>query len=161
MRENKKGLSPVIATVLLIMLAIILAVIILIWVRSFIGEQVTKDLGAGPEVIDSFCGELSFYIDASYDDSTLSISAQNNGNVPIYGFEVRKKGAFSVKKVADIVFDSETLLSGDTKDANVEVEDSKINKGDSLLVVPVLLGQAESGKKYYTCDGEFGEEIFI
>ncbi len=137
MRDNKKGISPVIATVLLIMLAIILAVIILIWVRSFIGEQVTKNLSGqegDDQLIDSFCPDLQFVIDASYDGTIFSISAQNNGNIPIYGFEVRKKGAFSVKKVADIVFDSETLLSGDTKDASVEVDGSKINNGDKIAL---------------------------
>lgn len=159
MNKRKRGISPVIATVLLIMLAIILAVIILIWVRSFIGEQVTKDLGAGNEIIDTFCDDIDFVADVSFDGNQIMITAQNNGNVPIYGFEIRKKTAFSVKKIVDIVFDSETLLSGETKDARADADNVKT--GDKLMVVPVLLGQAESGKKYYTCDEEFGQETII
>ena len=41
---NKKAVSPIISTVLLIMIVIILAIIILLWSRGFIKEAITKDI---------------------------------------------------------------------------------------------------------------------
>jgi flagellin-like protein len=159
MFTEKKGLSPIIATVLLIMLAIILAIIVLIWARSFIGENVTKNLGGGDEPIETFCEQVDFVIDILDNSDTIDVTAQNNGNVPIYGFEIRKKTTFSVKKIADVSFNDVTLLSGETKDSNSIPADVDID--DSVLVVPVLLGQADSGKKYYTCDDKFGIETTV
>ena len=40
--KNKKAVSPMISTVLLIMIAIIIAIIILIWGRGFIKEKLDK-----------------------------------------------------------------------------------------------------------------------
>jgi len=161
MLENKKGLSPVIATVLLIMLAIILAVIIIIWASNFIGEQITKNLGAGEEEISTFCNgeDLKFVIDFVYEPGKISLTAQNNGNVPIYGFEVRQKKSFSIKRIADISFGSEGLLSGETKDA--EANDVDLNTGDEVIVTPVLVGQSDNGKRYYTCDDKYGQVVTV
>ena len=39
---KKRGLSPVIASVLLILLVLVLASIIFLWARGFIGEQIEK-----------------------------------------------------------------------------------------------------------------------
>ena len=158
MNSLKKGLSPVIATVLLITLAIILAVIILIWVKSFIGEQVTKDLGSGPETIDSFCSEVSFSADVAVNTNGLVITAQNEGNVPIYGLAVKQKTTFSVKNLGDAVFNDETLTSGNTKDTSLDISPSP---GDKFLLVPILIGESPSGKKYYTCDDKFGVEVTV
>ena len=53
--KKKKGLSPVIATTLLILMAVIIALIIFLWVKAFVGEKIQKDVGSGPEAIENFC----------------------------------------------------------------------------------------------------------
>jgi hypothetical protein len=100
-------------------------------------------------------------LDFEYDslNRKVKISAQNNGNVPIFGFEVREKSSFSIKRIADISFGSEGLLSGETKDA--EATDIDLNQGDKVIVTPVLVGEAKSGKRYYTCDDKYGQEIVV
>ena len=40
---EKRGLSPVIATVLLVGIALVLASIVFLWAKNFIGEAVTKE----------------------------------------------------------------------------------------------------------------------
>lgn len=42
---NKRGLSPIIATVLLIFLVLILASIVFLWARGFFSEQLEKGGG--------------------------------------------------------------------------------------------------------------------
>ena len=46
--KEKKGVSPIISTVLLIVIVIILAIIILLWSRGFVKEIITKEI-AGNE----------------------------------------------------------------------------------------------------------------
>ena len=58
-KENKKGMSPVVATVLLITISIIVIAIIFIWARSAIQEG---DLKFG-EPIKTACEDLSLDID--------------------------------------------------------------------------------------------------
>ena len=57
-KSNRRGLSPVVATVLLIMIVIIIAIIIFLWFRSLAKEAVTKDLGFGEENIELVCDDV-------------------------------------------------------------------------------------------------------
>ena len=41
-KRGKKGLSPIIATVLLIVITLIIAMIIFLWAKNFIGEKTKK-----------------------------------------------------------------------------------------------------------------------
>ena len=80
--KRKKGLSPVVATVLLISIVIAIAVIVFLWLRGFAGEAVTKFDGTNVELV---CRDVEFKAD--YAGGQLSIS--NTGNVPIYNFKVK------------------------------------------------------------------------
>src|SRR3989338_10710768 len=79
---KKRGISPVIATLLLIALVIIIALIVFQWMKGFTKEAVTKFDGTN---IDLVCNDVQF--DASYSAGTLTIS--NSGNVPIYNFDIK------------------------------------------------------------------------
>lgn len=48
---KKKGVSPVIATVLLIGIVIALSLIVFIWMSTFIGETITKFDGENVELV--------------------------------------------------------------------------------------------------------------
>jgi len=57
---GKKGVSPIIATVLLISIALVLALIIFLWARSFTSEQLQKF----DEPVENACENVHFEAEA-------------------------------------------------------------------------------------------------
>jgi len=80
--EKKKGVSPVIATVLLIAMVVVIALIIFLWFRGLTKEAITKFDGQNIELV---CMDVSF--EASYSSGVLYIA--NLGNVPIFGMKMK------------------------------------------------------------------------
>ncbi len=155
MMENKKGLSPVIATTLLILMAVIIAVIIFLWVKSFLGEKIVKDLGGGEEIIQNFCEKVGFTGDVSVSNG---VTIQNTGEVPIYGIEVKKKGLGSVKSLGVAYSGNKGTKVGDTESLTRSV--SGFANGDDMVLIPILLGTTTNGvEKTYPCDSKFGIEV--
>ena len=131
--ESKRALSPVIATVLLIALVAIIAIIIFIWAASWVGESLRKQNAP----IDQKCREVS--LDLYYDGSTLEIT--NNGNVPIYAFDLKlyDGGKVDVERIDD------QLSAGSSLNYPVS------ERYDKIQIIPNLLAEAESSKKVYPC----------
>lgn len=77
---DKKGISPVIATIVLVSVGILIAVIIAFWFFASFGEQVTKR-GVS---IDQLCASVS--ISVSRTGSNVRIS--NTGSVPVLGVHI-------------------------------------------------------------------------
>ena len=144
---SKKGLSPVIATVLLISLALVLALIIFIWARSVIKEKVEK-FG---ETIESACDDVSFNAEL---ESSGRVNINNLGNVPLYGIEVRKRGLGLVKNLGAGYFDN-GLPKGAGKSVDIELGNPSV--GEEFIIVPILLGETDLYKKPYTCSEDFGK----
>ena len=67
---DRRGLSPIIATVLLISLVLVLASIIFLWARAFLPEQIQKF----ESPIEDACKNVVF--DASVSENIITI--QNN-----------------------------------------------------------------------------------
>ena len=80
--NNKRGLSPVIATILLVAIVVILGAIIFLWARSFFGERVEKFEMSE----DQACEKVA--LKAEYTSGDLDII--NEGDVALYGFKVEK-----------------------------------------------------------------------
>jgi len=147
--KQKKGLSPVIATVLLIGVVIVIALIVFLWFRGITEEAITKFDGQNVKMI---CEEVEF--DASYSGNYIFIS--NNGNVPI--FQIKAKISGQGSHSTEIIGGDETwpalgLNQGGTFSGIFSPT------GDSVLLVPVLIGKTSSGEKTYTCDDRFGIEL--
>jgi len=162
MHKSKRGLSPVVTTALLILVAIILFIIIMVWVKSFIKEQVEKDLGGGPEPIQNFCDKVQFSADIYIDADGPKVSMENNGDVPIYGVEVKVRKLASIKS-AGIATHPFSVKSGDTIE-NIEVlgdGSGEIAVGNKVTLVPILLGEGTSEQKMYTCDNKYGIEAEV
>ncbi len=136
MKKNKKGLSPIIATVLLIVLVIIIALIIFLWAKRFIGEAIQKQ-GAS---VEQKCGEVNLV--ASRTGTTLYLD--NKGNIPIYSIEVKIK---SSGRETIVRRDLINLVQGQSGDYDVPEMDG----AESVVVVPSLLGETKTSKKEYTC----------
>lgn len=138
---EKKGVSPVIATVLLIAMVIALALIIFLWMRSFTKETVTK---FEDENIELSCGKIEFQ--ASLDGDTLFIN--NVGNVPIYDFRVKvfnDGGYESINIKGEENWPQVGLNPGDVCSVYV---------GDAEAITPVLLGNSKDGRKTFTCENQ-------
>ena len=144
---NKRGLSPIIATVLLISLALVLALIIFIWARSVIKEKIEK-FGA---TIEFACKDVSFNAEL---ESSGKVNVNNLGNVPLYGIEVRKKGLGVIRNVGAGYFD-DGLPKGSGKTAYIELGSPSV--GEEFIIVPILLGETDKYKKPYTCSEDFGK----
>ena len=107
---KKRGLSPVIATVLLVALVLVLASIIFIWARSFISEQIEKN----GKSVDQVCDEVDFDVEAfPSDGSTIDVRIVNRGNVAISEIDVEQitGGSSSTKTYSVGVDAGETLPS--------------------------------------------------
>ena len=156
--QNKKGVSPVIATVLLISMVIIIGIIIFLWFRGMVGETVTK-FGKNIELA---CEDVVF--DASYSGETLFIT--NDGAVPIYDMNVKIEGAGShdTEKLSEPTTSSWRADLGDNGLIQGGVFESDVAEAQgatSITLIPILLGNTDGGEnKEFVCDeGQFGIEI--
>ncbi|VVB80259.1 Uncharacterised protein [uncultured archaeon] len=137
---NNKGVSPIIATVLLIGLVIVLAIIIFMWSRAFISESVQKNGVSANNV----CKSVSLDISASPSPSgVLNLQVVNRGSIPIYGFEIKSSsGASSTQNAFNIPVDVGSSAT----------QDIPIQSGTKTLVIyPIILGTVSGNNKAYTC----------
>ena len=149
---NKRGVSPVIATILLIGIVIVIGLIIFLWLRGLTQEAITKF----DKNVELVCDDVQF--DGSYSGGTLTVS--NIGNIPIYEIKI--------KILQDKNYETKNLntLTGEWPDAGLNpgrVFSDNINiVAESIILIPVLVGSAESGEKSYTCDeSRHGLEIIL
>jgi len=145
MEKRKKGVSPVVATVLLIAIVIVLALIVFLWARGFVKEAVTKK--GLPS--DQACEEIK--LEVNYNGDELQII--NRGNVPVYRFELKGKSDGRVDKI-ELSEDEEK--KGLAKGRSVSFS---VGSYDEVEVIPVILGETDSGKKAYTCKNSFSASI--
>ena len=156
---NEKGVSPVIATVLLIGLVIALGAVVFVWFQSFTHEAVTKFEGENIELV---CGDPSLQFDASYSSGTLALS--NTGNVPIYSFNVRidnGAGSYTTKEIKDIVnnWPSIGLRSNGVFQGDIS---SSVSGATRIILIPILRGSVSSGEeRSFTCADQYGKTISL
>jgi flagellin-like protein len=145
--RNKKGLSPVIATVLLIAIVVVIALILFLWFRGMVKESITK---FGGENIQLVCDRVQF--DADYTNGMFYIS--NTGNVPIYSLSLEvseDKGAYESNSIRDITnpaWPNLGLNQGQSYSGGITLTGS-ITK---IKIIPILMGSSEQGQKTYLCD---------
>ena len=147
--KKRQGLSPVIATVLLVAIVVVIALILFLWFKGIVKESVTK---FGGENIQLACDRVEF--SADYSNGNFYIS--NIGNVPIYSLdlEISKDKGHESKSIRDI-------------STNPPWPDFGLNQGvsysgdlggvanppaEKIKVIPILMGSSEDGQKTYSCD---------
>lgn len=154
--KNKKGVSPVIATVLLIGMVVVLALIVFVWMRALARETITKFDG---ENIELSCDKVS--IDADYSSSSGILTVTNNGNTPIYRLKM---------KIEEVGRERTEIITEDDQwpkfgiDAGMtyssEAYALDISGSEEVVLIPVLLGNTDDGKKKtFTCDENFGYKV--
>lgn len=151
---RKKGLSPVIATVLLISIVIVIGLIVFLWFRGMTEEAITKFDGTNVKLV---CEEVSF--EADYESGYLYIS--NLKDIPIYRIKVKisKDGEYSTEILQSEneggTWPKSGLLQAQGYSGNLE----DVSAGDKILLIPVLIGETSDGEAAYTCDDRHGIEL--
>ncbi len=154
--KNKRGVSPVIATVLLIGMVIVLGLIIFLWMRSLAQETITKFEG---ENIELACNNVEFIASTSGNQLTI----QNTGNVPIFDMKLKLfySGAYDTKSSRDVLFIDSWPPSGLNPGGVFSGTSTELSNADEITLIPVLLGVSEtSNQKTYTCNEKLhGQKI--
>ena len=141
MRNNKKAISPVVATVLLISLIIVMALIIFLWFRSAGKEEMTKF----DKDITEACKEVK--LSKSYSGGYLDIT--NVGEIPIFDIKAQYSG--DEKTLRELSNEWPANGLNPRKEFSGKLSFGNANK---ITLIPVLLGDSENGRKTYSCDKE-------
>lgn len=155
-KENKRAISPLIASIVLIGLVLAIGGIIFLWFQSMTEEAVTKFDGQNVELV---CDDVNFQ--ASHDQGQISIV--NRGNVPIFSMEVKLEGS-----AGQIEKENTSSLSGtwdEQTGLNQGGAESLIvnyNEYESAELIPVLMGKTEDGeRKTQACEERHGETVVL
>lgn len=149
---SKKGISPVVATILLVAMVIVIALIIFLWFRGIVGDYGEK-FGKNVELV---CEDVK--IDASYSSGTLFIT--NDGNVPVFKMNLimSKPGSHQTVNLDSLADWPETGLS----QGGVFSDTVDTTGFDELTLVPILIGVSDDGsKKSFTCEESYGYQIIL
>jgi flagellin-like protein len=149
--KKKRGLSPTIASILLVALVIISAMIVFLWFRSFSHEAVTK---MGDKNIELVCKDVDFRAD--YQGGILYIS--NQGDVPIYSLSLKKykEGGYDTLDIKDL--SNKWPLSGLPQGGTFS-DTISFTGSTKIIVIPVLAGNSESGQRFVPCEEKDGFKI--
>lgn len=139
---SKRGLSPVIATVLLVVLAIVLAGMVFMWARGFLTEQVEKQ----GKPVEQVCADVNFDKQTQIYGDYLDLQVNNIGNVHIYGFDVKFVGEKD-SSMTSFRFD---VLVGESSDVQ---RIPFIGVPQKVIFYPMVLGSVKGKKvtKPVTC----------
>ena len=160
-KKRVKGLSPIIATVLLITMVIVIALIVFLWIRGMTQEAITK---FGNQNVQLVCNQVSFQ--ASY-TAANGLYITNPGSVPIFGMDIKDLGDGS-SKMLDLRDKSVTANWPDVglNQGGVFSDEgfsSQLDSGTTeIILTPVLIGESKSGRKTYVCDEkQYGYQIMV
>jgi flagellin-like protein len=139
---DKKAISPVITTVLMIVLVVILASIIFIWAKGFIKEQISKTVGEESRPIDEACSAVN--LEASVSAEGVAIS--NTGNIPVKKIGVRISGKITPMDA--------NLAPGSSIDLALS------STSGEVILIPILLGKGtkDAIKEYY-CPKQYWKSL--
>ena len=150
---KKRGISPVIATVLLVSMVIVIGLIVFLWFRSMTEESITK---FGGENVNIVCGRVSF--SASYSDGNLYLS--NDGNVPIYSLNIKavEGGNHQTREIKEVDYRWPVygLKNGGTYSGSIA---SFVGSAEEIVLIPILMGNSKSGQKTHVCENSKYEII--
>ena len=154
---KKKGVSPVMATIILIAIVVILAIIIFLWAKGFVGERAQKFGSA----IELSCDKTNFEIGLPSNAGCVGgeerrIDILNRGNIPLYGIVIKEKGKAEIKIRTTVEKETITIGSSDTFCFN-----SDLDSGSEILVIPMILGETESGNVAHTCGDQYGVAAMV
>jgi flagellin-like protein len=155
LNNRKRGISPVIATVLLIAMIVVIGLIVFVWFQNIIQEEGTK-FGKNVNLV---CGDVSF--DTDYDSYSGTLSISNNGNVPIFGMKIKisGEGSHTTKDLKEISSSWPDL--GLNQGGTFSEKISETSSAEEIKIIPVLMGISEGKNKIFICEEQYGQDIVI
>lgn len=152
-RKKERAVSPIVSTILLVMIVVVLAAIIFLWTRSFIKEAVTKDIAGDIKTVDQLC--VNGLGIKSFVNEDGSFGFTNNGNVPIYAFNVKETNEDGS---SDIIRRDTPVNIGKSVTLDSSIDSSFVyNNHKEIKIIPILLGKMKNGNaQEYTCPEENG-----
>jgi len=152
--KNHKGVSPVIATVLLIAMVIVMGLIIFLWFRGFNESAITK-LGKNVELV---CDDVIF--SADYDSSSNRLSIVNDGTVSIFKINIKIliSGSHETEDLEKYGWPETGLNQGE---ATSNIILSLGNDVEEIILIPVLAGKSDEGNRAFACKEQNGIKISI
>ena len=138
--KNKKGISPLIATVLLIGFAIALAVLIYFWWGNILKEQAQKQLVEAPiicaEQVELSAKDTTCYNEVSPSgDYFVLLYLENKGSANIDDLRVRIVGATSSITVTV----GEGLKKTQTKQTSVAYNKGTTGQVKEVIIEPIIV----------------------
>ncbi len=137
---NKKAISPLIATVLLIGATIALAALVMIWSQNLF-TTTTERTGSQAETQIKCTSYVSFSITKSCIDSTTTakITIDNNNEQPIEGFKAKVYDVDGAAIVTDAIASPNNLGAWSRKEYDIPISGSV----DAIDMLPMI--KLESG----------------
>lgn len=149
---SKKGVSPVVATVLLVAISIVLIMLVFLWLRGFAPEAIMKLKKPAYDACSQVAITAEYLQGVGEGQDRLQI--KNDGNIPVYGLDILKiyegeSSRIPITEVIPVAGVIEPTLSGDLP--------------KSIEVYPIILGTNEKGEKRpYLCkDNKVEVEVVI
>lgn len=159
-KRDVRGVSPNVATIILVIIILVIALIIFLWIRGLIGESIIKFDGRS---VERACEVVDFSV--SYSNGDLAVI--NNGEIPIYDFNLKvvRRGGSETDKFSEIFagsgtpFDSTTLKMGGSFLGTLP--EGYADDATSLVLTPILMGKgANSGtQKTSACNEKFAKTV--
>jgi len=145
-KMDRKAVSPLIATLILIVIVVSASSTIYIWSRSFIAEQLEK-FGSPAELT---CEEIDFVTQLEIAGGTsyeLFVNNQANVDIPKLNLNFNREGKSIIKTF------SANIKKGSTGNVSFDLRTVGISSFESIDVTPVLLAIGESSKtsKLFPC----------
>jgi len=155
MLMGKRGISPIIATVLLIAFAVVLAALVMNWQSKFVEKlQKTADKGVG--------GEIDCLSDVDINvklNDVKNLIIENNKDTIIAGIIIREymaDGSITVRK-DDLTITSDDELSEPIQSYGSKTYLSFSVSGNKIEVIPII--KSEDGEPK-NCDAQ-SEIVFV
>lgn len=146
---KKKGVSPLIATVLLVLLVVFLAAIIFAFINNYSkeglygGDRTTEDIACSTHVrleLKRISQEPYFCYNETSGD--VSLMLENAGNLDVLGFQVSVVGTDSIQNIVD--FEQTNILVGEAKTISFNHDISLTGSLVQVIFIPkVVYGRGE------------------
>jgi len=146
-RMDERGISPLIATVMLVSISVAAAGTVYIWLQGFIGEQTDK--GGAP--IERSCDQLKFTAEISNDNNEKTLIINNGGNIPIKQLYIK---AFNPDG-STIIYEKSPARDSDShipaiftgSVVKILIKDIYDSQATKMEVIPVLYGTGTKSKQ--------------
>lgn len=146
--KTKKGVTPLMATLFLILLSVSLGAIVMVLGEAYIGEHANfargiPEVGSGCDLVNFKITRISGVAHVCVKDNTIDVSLDNEGSIVIDDFHARIHGSDGVSNVQNLLVRSLNLAEG------VRLRIPYLSIGKPLKIV--LTPRMRSGMNYLYC----------